>query len=363
MTCQSISSTRERWWQHDAVEIAKARALFEPAPGWLDTASYGLPPLPAWQALQEALADWRTGRGHWSAWGDETIRARETFARLVGVPASDVTTGAQVSQLVAMIAGSLPAGARVAVAEEEFTSNLFPWLVQDRRGVEVRTVPARELAGEIDEGTDVVAFSLVQSASGEIADLDAIIAAAERVGATTVVDATQACGWLPVDASRVDALLCGAYKWLLSPRGTAFMVTTSALRERIVPSQAGWWAGADPHTSYYGPPLRLAADARSLDISPAWLNWVATAPALELIEQVGVAVIGAHDVALANRFRAGLGLQAGDSAIVSVDVPGAEERLQAAGVRAAVRGGRLRASFHLYTTEADVDLALTALTS
>ena len=52
-----------------------------------------------------------------------------------------------------------------------------------------------------------------------------------------------------------------------------------------------------------------------------------------------------------------------DSAIVSVDVPGAEERLQAAGVRAAVRGGRLRASFHLYTTEADVDLALNALTN
>ena len=32
------------------------------------------------------------------------------------------------------------------------------------------------------------------------------------------------------------------------------------------------------------------------------------------------------------------------------------------GIRAAVRGGRLRASFHLYTTEADVDLALEALT-
>ena len=129
-----------------------------------------------------------------------------------------------------------------------------------------------------------------------------------------------------------------------------------------MPSQAGWWSGDDPHTSYYGPPLRLASDARRLDISPAWFNWVATAPALDLLEQVGIEQIGAHDVALANRFRAGLGLPAGDSAIVSVDVPGAEERLNAAGIRAAVRGGRLRASFHLYTTEADVDLALDALT-
>jgi selenocysteine lyase/cysteine desulfurase len=207
-----------------------------------------------------------------------------------------------------------------------------------------------------------VAFSLVQSASGAIADLEAIVAAAAHVGATTVVDATQACGWLPVDGSRVDALVCGTYKWLLSPRGTAFMVTTPQLRERIVPSQSGWWAGEDPHTSYYGPPLRLAADARRLNISPAWFNWVAAAPALELIEQVGVEEICAHNVALANRFRAGLGLPSGNSAIVSVDVPGAEERLAAAGVRAAVRGGRMRASFHLYTTQADVDLALAALT-
>jgi selenocysteine lyase/cysteine desulfurase len=345
------------------VEIAKAQQLFDPEPGWLDTASYGLPPLPAWEALQEALADWRTGHGHWSPWGDEAIRARETFARLVAVPASDVTTGAQVSQLLGMIAASLPSGTRVVVPEEEFTSNLFPWLVQEQRGVRVETVRARELANEIDDRTDLVAFSLVQSASGEIADLDAIVSAAVRVGATTVVDATQACGWLPVDASRVDAVVCGAYKWLLSPRGTAFMVTTPELRERIIPAQAGWWAGADPHTSYYGPPLRLAGDARRLDISPAWFNWVATAPALEVIEQVGIEEIRAHNVALANRFRAGLDLPVGDSAIVSVDVPGAEERLKAAGVRAAVRGGRLRASFHLYTTDADVDLSLNALTA
>jgi selenocysteine lyase/cysteine desulfurase len=345
------------------VEIAKAQELFDPQPGWLDTASYGLPPQPAWEALQEALALWRTGSSWWRPWGDEAIRAREIFARLVAVPASDVTTGAQVSQLLGMIAASLPAGSRVVVPEEEFTSNLFPWLVQSQRGVDVRTVPARALIGAIDRGADLVAFSLVQSASGEIADLNALVAAAATVGAKTVVDATQACGWLPVDASMVDALVCGAYKWLLSPRGTAFMVTTPEMRERIIPSQSGWWAGDDPHTSYYGPPLRLAADARRLDISPAWFNWVATAPALELIEQVGVDEIRAHNVALANRFRSGLGLPSGDSAIVSVDVPGAEERLDAAGVRAAVRGGRLRASFHLYTTDADVDLALDALTT
>jgi len=43
--------------------------------------------------------------------------------------------------------------------------------------------------------------------------------------------------------------------------------------------------------------------------------------------------------------------------------PGAAERLAAAGVRAAVRAGRARVSFHLYNTQADVDRALEALSS
>ena len=58
----------------------------------------------------------------------------------------------------------------------------------------------------------------------------------------------------------------------------------------------------------YGGPLRLAGDARALDVSPAWLSWVGQAPALELLEAVGIEAVHAHDLALAARFRAGLGL-------------------------------------------------------
>mgnify|MGYP006172065081 CR=1 FL=1 len=39
----------------------------------------------------------------------------------------------------------------------------------------------------------------------------------------------------------------------------------------------------------YGGVLRLAADARRLDVSPAWFNWVAAAPTLELVEESGKA--------------------------------------------------------------------------
>lgn len=342
------------------MDLATAQKLWDPEPGWLNTASYGLPPRPAFEALQAALDDWRVGRVSWEPWDAATARSRAAFARLVGVSPEDVAVGSVVSQVLAPVAAALPAGARVLVPDVEFTSNLFPWLAAP--GAEVRTVPAGELADRVDERTDTVAFSLVQSANGQLADYDAIVDAARAHGALVVVDATQACGWLPFEAGRADVVAVGAYKWLMSPRGSAFAYLSPAVRDRLTPYAAGWYAGDDIHASYYGPPLRLATSARRFDISPAWFSYIGTAPALELVEQIGVGVIGAHNVALANRFLAGLGQPPGDSAIVTVDVPGAEEKLARAGVRAAVRAGRVRASFHVYSTDADVDLALDALT-
>ncbi len=332
-----------------------------PEAPYLNTASYGLPPQVAWEALQAALADWRGGRTSWEGWGESAERARRAFARLHGVPHTSVAIGSTVSELVGVLAASVPDGAEVMTAEGDFTSLLFPWAVQAERGVTVRAAPLAGLAEAVTPRTDVVAVSAVQSSTGEVADLAAVVEAARAVGALVVVDATQGCGWLPLDAGTVDAFVCAGYKWLLAPRGTAYLALGERLLEGVRPLNAGWYAGEDVHASYYGLPLRLAASARRFDTSPAWFSWVGAAPALELIEEIGVAAIREHDVGLANRFRAGLGLPPADSAIVQVAVPGGVERLARAGIRAASRAGSLRVSFHLYNTEADVDAALAAL--
>jgi selenocysteine lyase/cysteine desulfurase len=338
------------------MRISEAQSLWEPAGVYCNTASFGLPPKPAWDALQSALADWHGGRTSWEGWGRSTEGSRAVFARLVGVGAERVAVGSTVSELIGSVVTALPRGARVVVPEIEFTSTLFPLLVQQR--LDVRTVPTAQLVDAVADGVDAVAFSAVQMSTGEVADLDAIVDAAASVGAITVCDATQAVGWLPLDAGRFDAVACGAYKWLMSPRGSAFLAVSDRLLERAVPHSAGWYAGEDVHASYFGPPLRLASSARRLDLSPAWFSWVGTEPALELIEQIGIDAIHEHDVALANRFRAGVGLEPSRSAIVCADIPGAAERLQRAGIIAAVRGGLLRTSWHLYNDERDVDEAL-----
>ncbi len=304
--------------------------------------------------MRGAVQDWARGEARPQDFDGVVAACRASFARLVGVDPRDVCIGNQVSPLAGLVAASLPDGARVVAAEGDFTSVLFPFLAHADRGVEVVLVPLADLPDAVDRRTDLVAVSAVQSATGILADLAAIAGAAGEHGARTFVDATQACGWLPLDATRFDFLVCAAYKWLFSPRGTAFMTVRPERLHEIRPLGAGWYAGEDVWSSIYGGPLRLAEDARRLDTSPAWLSWVGTAPSLAHIEAVGVEAVRAHDVGLAGRLRAGLGLAPGDSPIVTVDTPGAAERLDAAGMRASVRGGAARLSFHLHNTEADV---------
>jgi len=338
------------------------RPLWHPETVYLNTASFGLPPDPAWEALQQAQEDWRHGRVSWEHWTAVTDRARAEFATLTRSHPEHVVVGANVSGLISHVATALPDGSKVLAPEPEFTSLLFPFLAQAGRGVTLDVVALDRLAEAIDASTDVVAVSAVQSSTGEVADLDAIADAAQHHGARTIIDATHAIGWLPLDATRFDAVACAAYKWLMSPRGTAFMVLKPDLADTLNPDQAGWYAAANPLTDQFGPPLRLAPNARRFDTSPAWFSWVGTEPALRVINEIGVEAIHAHDLALANRFRAGLGEAEGNSAIVTSAVPDATEKLARAGIMAAARAGRLRASFHLYNTEADVDAALNALT-
>jgi selenocysteine lyase/cysteine desulfurase len=342
------------------VEIEQAQQLWRPETLYLNTASYGLPPTPAWEELQAVLADWRGGRTSWEGWGDSTEAARASFARLVGVPTQWIAIGANTSSMVGLVAASLPDGARVVSTEPEFTSLLWPFLAQKRR-IEVECVPVAALADAVDERTDVVAVSAVQSSTGELADLDEVIEAATANDTRVVVDATQACGWLPIDASRIDVLACSAYKWLCSPRGTAFMSVRPELHDELTPIAAGWYAGEDPYSSFYGAPLRLAKDARRFDLSPAWFPWIATAPTLELLLEIGIEAIHEHNLRLANRFREGLGLPPGNSAIVSAELPEAEERLRGTRVMAAARAGLLRTSWHVYNTDDDVEELLALL--
>ena len=340
--------------------IAAIEDQFDPDPGYLNTASLGIPPLSALDALAEVYLRWRKGRLEPQEFDVQVNQSRAAWAALSGVPVSQVATGSTVSEFVGLVAASLPDGARVVTAQGEFTSLTFPILAHADRGITVDELPLGDLPG-FSGPADLVAVSAVQSADGRLADLAAIQTAAANAGAKLLVDTTQSCGWLPIDCSDIDFVVCGGYKWLLCPRGTAFFSLRPQLMAHVRPLAAGWYAGEEPWTSIYGSPLRLAASARRFDISPGWFAWTGAAVALDLLAGIDQRAIQHHNVRLANSFLAGLGRSPGSSAVVTMDVPGAGERLARAGVRTATRAGRVRASFHIYNNDADVAMALDAL--
>ena len=200
------------------VTLAAARAEFDAAVTYLDTATFGLPPRRSWTALQQALAQWRAGTAQAVAYDLPLAAARSAYARLAGVDPSVVAVGSQVSVFAGLIAANLPGGSEVLTATGDFTSILFPFYAQSGRGIRIREAPLERIAESITSRTTLVAVSAVQSADGRVADLDALHAASGATGARVLLDTTQAVGWLPVDASHFAYTACGGYKWLLSQR-------------------------------------------------------------------------------------------------------------------------------------------------
>ena len=336
-------------------------AAWRRRPGYLDTATYGLPPRQTVELSRRVIEDWAEGTVVWTTWNDAADEARRLFASWVGVRAESVAVGPSTSSFVGLVAASLPDAAEVVIPDCEFTSLLFPFLVQSARGVTVRPVPLEALADSVRARTSVVAWSAVQSSDGRIADTDAVLKAARRVGALTVLDATQATGWLPLPLDQVDTAVCSAYKWLCCPRGTAFMATSPRVLAEVLPHAASWYAAEDVHAAYYGPPLRLAADARRFDVSPAWFAWMGAVTSLRALAEIDMKAIHDHDVELADRLRDALGLEPTGSAIVAVGGESVEPRLAQLGIKAATRANGCRLAFHLYNDHDDVAAAAAAL--
>jgi selenocysteine lyase/cysteine desulfurase len=325
--------------------------------GYLNTASMGLGPRSAIEAVQTALANWGSGSSDPSDFDVDIERARRAYARIAGADSDSVAIVSQVSVASGFVASSLPDGAIVLCAEEDFASLLFPFLADGR--LDVRFVPLAELLDHIDPSVDLVAVSAVQSADGRVIDLSRLAEISTENGTRTYLDVSQAAGWLPIDAHRFDVTAGGAYKWLLSPRGSGF-ITIGSDADWLKPIYAGWYSGPDPWSSLYGPPLRLAEDARRFDVSPAWFDFVGAARSVELLADIGVEAINEHSVGLANRLRERMGLEPSNSAIVSLDTRRGDA-LAAAGIKASARAGRVRLSFYVYNTVDDVDRAADAL--
>lgn len=335
-------------------------AQFVGAAGFLNSPTYGLPPHFVVDALHECIGAWQAGTMEVPSFDDHVRAGRAGYAALAGVPVQSVTMGSTVSGSLGLVAAAIADGSRVVTLTGEFTSTTFPFAAQAGRKVTVTELPADQLVAAAAD-FDVVAVSLVQSATGSLLDTDALRRTLAGTDTLTVIDITQAVGWKALELGWADVTVAASYKWLLAPRGVSWMSLSERMSRAMTPHAANWYAAEQPWQAIYGLPIQLANDARRFDISPTWFSALGAGRALPWLASLDRLAVERHTVGLADRLRAALQLPPQKSAIVSLPIDGAAERLAGNGIRASVRAGAVRVGFHLYNDDNDLDRLLDAL--
>ena len=371
-------------------DIAEARQLFPATDttAYFNTAAVGLASSSVAAAYHHYIDDW-TARGlDWARGENAAENARSAVAALLGAEASDVALIASVSAAAGLVAAQFgPAhdGQNVVVGEREYSSNHFPWRLLALKGYEVRQVPFRngglepdEVARFVDDRTQLIAFSAVQTASGHRSDIPAISALARDVDSLVFVDGSQIVGALPVadDLPYVDVLATADHKYLMNAgRGMGYCYLSHRAQDRFVPINAGWKAGAVPTASFFGPTMELSRTASRFDNSVSWLAAIGNEASLSVFETYGPDAIYDRNRSLSDLLRVALAdagwppvelPEANRSSIVSVPLRDADPvtllaGLKRRGVAGSARDGHLRLAVHFYNHEDDIDRLVQAL--
>ncbi|MER6945775.1 aminotransferase class V-fold PLP-dependent enzyme [Nonomuraea sp. NPDC000554] len=361
------------------LELFRAQFPILERVAWLATPSSAPAARQVTRALHEEVDGWAASDVSWPRRDRAAQRCREQVAGLLGVEAAHVALVQSMAEAAATVAAAQPAGSRVVVGAQEYRSNLFPWLAAEERGVRVHQVPmpqgrlgAEALVAAVTEDTALVAVSDVQSATGWRTDLAAVAARCREVGAQLFVDATQSAGVLSLPGTvDPDYVAVHGYKWLLCPRGAAWLYVRPDRLGALTPLAPNPKATAHPWANSYGGPLSYAPDARKLDMSLCWPTWAGATAALDLLGSLDPVQVERHSLGLAGLLRDGAGEfgfrclpSERPSHIVGLVVPDADAAVRALddqGVCATARAGVLRFGFHGFNTAEDVSRALSAL--
>ena len=315
-------------------------------------------------------------------------RVRGQIAQMINAQPEEITFCNNTSEGLSMVANGLSwqSGDNVVTANAEFPANIYPWQALRSNGVDVKMVieedgriPIDRFIEAIDNRTRLVAISSVQYASGFRTDLATLGEYCQSKGVLLCVDAIQSLGVFPIDvgAMHIDFLSSDGHKWLCAPEGAGVFYVRRELQGHLRPTTIGWMSMKDP-TNFDKYQFEFADTANRYDSGSYNLAGVyALGGAIELLQEIGIEEISNRLLRLTDRLVDGV--RDHGYRVVSSREPG-----EASGIVAffsdvhepdqiqrhlqtehriviAVRRGRLRASPHIYNTEAEIDQLVAAL--
>jgi kynureninase len=357
---------------------------------YLVSHSLGAMPRRTADNLQEYATTWATrGVRAWEeGWWDLGRTVGDILAPLIGAPAGSISMHQNVTVALAIIGSSFGYDGdrrRIVLTDLEFPSNLYLFEGFRRYGAEVvvlpsdgvvRTNPGR-LLDAIDERTILVPLSLVLFRSSYIQQAKAVIEKAHRVGAHVILDLYQAAGVIPVDLQdlQADFAVGGSVKWLCGGPGAGYLYVRPDLARDLRPSLTGWAAHAAPFAFETGPMRHAGSPERFQSGTPNVPALYAAKGGYEIVADVGVDAIREKSLRLTRRMLtrardAGYRVNTPDldaerGGVVIVDVPEGERVARELIRRDVVidyrPGAGIRMAPHFYTTEAEVDRAMSIL--
>jgi len=226
---------------------------------YMDGNSLGPLPRATRAALARAVND-EWGRGLIRSWNDADWigaprRIGDKIAGLVGAAAGEVvvadSTSVNLFKLAVAAVRARP-GRRVILTEPgNFPTDLYiaQGLAAVLPDVEVRTLPAAELAANLGPEVALLQLSHVHYKSAYRHDMAALTAAAQAAGALTLWDLSHSAGAIEVDLKGCNADLavgCG-YKFLNGgPGAPAFLFVAARHQGEMVSPLSGWMGHAAP---------------------------------------------------------------------------------------------------------------------
>jgi cysteine desulfurase / selenocysteine lyase len=362
---------------------------------WLNCAHQGPLPAPAHAAALEAIA----AKVSPAAIRDEDFvetpaRLRRALARLIGAQVDDVLLANSTSYTINLVAHGLRwrAGDEVVVVAGDFPATVVPWLPLKRHGVSVRLIgsgdgrlDAETLAAALTPRTRLVCASWAFSFFGHALDLESIGRVCREHDVWFMVNGSQAIGARPIDVTAlpIDALACSGFKWLCGPYATGFGWLSDALRTELDYVQPHWLRAQSAQNLNrsldYSLPDDDTAGAFDVFCNANFFNFAPWCAAVELLLDIGVERIAAHDQALVELLVQGIddaGYVLGSpregperTTLVFISHPDAArnrsvwEELERAGIDVALREERIRISPHLFNSGVDIAQTLEVLKS
>jgi len=358
---------------------------------YLNQASLGLIGQPAVAAMHAFIDNIARHGNRYMSDSEETAylgSLRERAATMLHSEEGRIAVVAGASEVLGQLPLLLrprPGGTIVAVSSD-FPAITRPWLRLAALGDHsIRFVdddPEQDLTDTlidaVDERTAVVAVGSVQYATGTAVNIPRLRQVTAQVGARLIVDATQAVGAMPVDASAwdADAIVASGYKWLGGHGGVALAVMSPLLLEQI-PPLPGWMGAPDPF-AFDARSIQLADDARRYTQSTiSYVSVAGLIVALDELLSLGVDRIEEHARKLGCILVDGIanhgwqpfrrpGDSAASSHIISVahsrnSIEAAVATLRRHNILCGTRGGRIRISLAPYNDESDVNAVIEAL--